>query len=481
MTTKAVEKANKALAVEIIQAETRMIQIPPGMDYDEAITWLKRKRDEDNREVAIRRIINAHPFDAAYCLGIAAKRMFGFGDLRSPTWFEKMYEGKPPPHIISVPKNAQGDTAPVMWGDIQFPGIDGYITTTIAVVRDKFVLVVAGEIRRKHERIISELLDLTEEIIDSESLYRGKAVRVEFIPPSECNDITDLAPVFMNLTGIDRTSVIFSADTGDAIMTNLFTPIMHTDMCRAAHVPIKRGVLLVGKYGTGKTLTANVTAWLCEQHGWTFVYAKSVKQLPAAIEFAKRYQPSVVFAEDLDEVVTKGRDREINAMLNTIDGIDNKTNEVMVVLTTNHVDRINPAMLRPSRLDAVIVVEPPDAHAAVSLVERYGGELLDDSDMTEVGRKLAGHIPAVIQEVVERSKLGAIAHGNDKISAQDLLGAAQTMTRQIELIEPEILDDREPIERAADSIADALRGKPRTNGQTKRYTPRDTEREEIPF
>jgi transitional endoplasmic reticulum ATPase len=451
------QRKKAATRVEILAAETKMISLPDGMGYDEAIRWLERQRDLEQREVDINRVVDAHPFDAAYCLGMAITDMFGFGDMRNPTMMERIFQGKAPPRIMSIPSDSKGTTVPVMWGDIQFPGINGYITTAIAVVRGRFCLRITGSIQRKFERIVAELIDLTEQYLETRSLYKGKALRVTFEDPENVTAIEDLAPEFMDLTNVTEDSIIFSKQTGDEIATNLFTPIKHTDKCRAAGIPIKRGVLLCGKYGTGKTLTANVTGALCEEHEWTFIYAKSVSQLDSALEFAKRYQPAVVFAEDLDEVVTKGRDAQVNAMLNTIDGIDNKTSDVMVVLTTNHVERINPAMLRPSRLDAVIVVEPPDQEAAVRLMRRYAkGRIAEDEDLTEAGRFLAGHIPAIIQEVVERSKLGAIYRGNRMVSGPDLLQAAATMRNQIELIKPEATDERSDIEKAAGVLAQAL-------------------------
>lgn len=450
-------KTKLASRVEVLTSQTRVISLPEGVDYNEAITWLKRKRDEEEREVNINRTVDGHPFDAAHCLGLAITSMFGFGDMRSPTAREKFFEGRPEPTLLSIPIDAKGNTVPVMWGDIQFPGIEGYVTTGIAVVRNRFCLRVAGKVKRKHERIVAELMDLTEQFLKTDSIYKGSALRVSFQSPDEVSSIEDLAPQFMDLVGIQESDIIFADETKEAIHTNLFTPIKHTEACRAAGVPIKRGVLLCGKYGTGKTLTANVTASLCEKNGWTFIYAKSISELDSAIEFAKRYQPAVVFAEDLDEVVTKGRDAMVNKMLNTIDGIDNKTSDVMVVLTTNHVERINPAMLRPSRLDALIVVEPPDAKAAEMLLRRYGkGQIAEGEDLTEVGNFLAGHIPAIIQEIVERSKLGAIYHNRTSITAKDLLSAAGTMENQINLIKPEVIDEREPIERGMDSIAAAL-------------------------
>ena len=109
----------------------------------------------------------------------------------------------------------------------------------------------------------------------------------------------------------------------------------------------------------------------------------------------------------------------------------------MVILTTNAVENINKAMLRPGRLDAVINFERPDAYTAERLIRYYGGELVPQhEDLQAVGVALAGQIPAVIRECVERAKLSAIKlYGSaGLIDAAALLDAAEGMQWQLALL-----------------------------------------------
>ena len=76
------------------------------------------------------------------------------------------------------------------------------------------------------------------------------------------------------------------------------------------------------------------------------------------------------------------------------------------MLTTNHLENINPAMLRPGRLDSIINVLPPDAEAVSRLFHLYGGSTIAaDEDLSKAADLLSGTIPAVIAEVVKRAKL----------------------------------------------------------------------------
>ena len=183
-----------------------------------------------------------------------------------------------------------------------------------------------------------------------------------------------------------------------------------------------------------------MTAQEATKANWTYVSIKDARGLGEAIRFARQYQPAVIFCEDVDrEVSGEERTHQLDAILNTIDGIESKGTEIMVVLTNNHADNINRAMLRPGRLDAVIHVSPPDAEAATRLIGIYGGAMIvAGEDLTPVGAALAGRIPAMIREVVERSKLHAInrAGGADGsyVTTADLLASAHEMNAHLELL-----------------------------------------------
>jgi transitional endoplasmic reticulum ATPase len=197
--------------------------------------------------------------------------------------------------------------------------------------------------------------------------------------------------------------------------------------------------LLEGPYGTGKTLAATVTAKKCEANGWTFITVGRVTALEGALQFAVAYQPCVVFVEDIDREMAGERTAQMDDILNKIDGIISKGAEIMVVLTSNAAENINRAMLRPGRLDAVLHIGPPDADAVQKLLRVYGRKLIKPGeDLTQAGLALAGRIPAVIREVVERSKLYAIgrAPGADfYLTDMDIVRSAAGMAHHLELLE----------------------------------------------
>lgn len=213
-------------------------------------------------------------------------------------------------------------------------------------------------------------------------------------------------------------------------------------------------------HNTGKTMAAYVMAKICENFGWTFIYLENTGDINQAVFFAQQYQPAVIFAEDIDSVMGEKRTNYVNQVLNTIDGVASKNSEIMVVFTTNHIDKVNSALLRPGRLDAVISVTPPDAKAAEALLRLYGRNLINPKeDLSGPANMLSGKIPAIIREVVERSKLISIVANKGKdfvIGANELTQSASMMLNQIKLIEPRPDDTRSDVEKAAGVLADGL-------------------------
>jgi transitional endoplasmic reticulum ATPase len=173
------------------------------------------------------------------------------------------------------------------------------------------------------------------------------------------------------------------------------------------------------------------------------VYCPRADELADAVTFARQYQSPacVLFCEDIDRVTDGERDAEVDDILNIIDGIDSKSSHLIIVLTTNKLGSIEPAMLRPGRLDAVINVTPPDDHAVERLLRVYGGDAIrPDTDLAMASRALQGRIPAVIAEVINRAKLAQLRRQErgtkvSELSEDAIIEAANTMRAQLDLLD----------------------------------------------
>lgn len=412
------------------------------MSYDEAIEWLRRMKKDEETPVDVFHKIQCAPLDGAVAFHRALKKIYGWTQQVTipPAGF---FDPPKPPVVIGVDLGG-GETMQVTLGGIMIPGVEGRLEASITARDGNPCFILGGEVLKRHEKEIKVLMEETKRQLKENSIYKGRAIRVSWgwLDRGDKYDSILHAPQFMELSGVAETDLIFGEKVLNDLKIGLFTPIEHSQACREAGVPLKRGVLLYGPYGTGKTMTAHVAALKAAKNGWTFIYLDDADNLQRALRLAADYAPAVVFAEDIDRIMSGERSLDMDDILNTLDGVDTKGAEIITVFTTNHLEDINPATLRMGRLDTLVHVTPPDAKAAAKLVELYGRGLLEeDTDLEVVGVHLEGKIPAFIREATERGKIAAIARLGDgdikgKVLGSDIISAAQAMERHADLLEP---------------------------------------------
>jgi transitional endoplasmic reticulum ATPase len=445
---------------DVLRTGDRII-IPEGVTIDQVIDLLNRRKQFEEEETVISREFPVFPLDGAVALDRVLHNLYGWAPaVATPGFFTSN-----PPQLIAV-NISHNEVKQVPWGRFKLPNVEGHVDTSVAR-GDTGCLIfkVVATVKRKNEEQVQRLFEEISKEVKAHSIYRGKAIKIRF-RDDDGEPLAMPKPIFMDTSGIREDQLIYSKHVFDAVNTNLFTPIRKASDCIANGIPLKRGVLLGGTYGTGKTLAALVASKIATDNGITYIYAERSDEFKDALEFAKQYQSpaSVLFIEDIDREITGGRTHEMDSVLNTIDGVDSKRHNIIVVVTTNALDKVNKAMLRPGRLDAVINITPPDGEAVTRLIHQYGGGLVRrDADLTEVGKTLAGQIPAVIEEVVKRAKLSQLTlqpagEPLTEITPDALLEAARTMAMQVELLRgTEPVPDHSPLEtRLQKVVNDAL-------------------------
>ncbi|MEN3537335.1 proteasome ATPase [Microbispora sp. ZYX-F-249] len=212
-------------------------------------------------------------------------------------------------------------------------------------------------------------------------------------------------------------------------------PYLHADLFREHKLRPPKGVLLYGPPGCGKTLIAKAVAnslakQVAEKTGQSgksfFLNIKGPELLnkyvgeterhirlvfQRAREKASEGTPVIVFFDEMDSIFrTRGsgvssdvENTIVPQLLSEIDGVEGLEN-VIVIGASNREDMIDPAILRPGRLDVKIKIERPDAEAAKDIFSKYivNDLPLHPDDLTEHGDSREGTIAAMIQRVVER-------------------------------------------------------------------------------
>jgi cell division protease FtsH len=265
---------------------------------------------------------------------------------------------------------------------------------------------------------------------DELNAFRGKVVSFDFSQHGE------LGIAFHPLPVIARDDVVLPAADLAAIERHVIGVADHADALVAAGHQLKRGLLLHGPPGTGKTYTV---MYLCNRMpGRTTVLLTGVGEgaLGPAIALARRLQPSTVVLEDVDLVAMErsyhpgGQHPLLFQLLNEMDGLDADA-DIAFVLTTNRPELLEPALAqRPGRVDLAVEISLPDADRRRLLLARYFRDTPTDPDL-DLDPFVAptdGQPASFVKELARRALLEALGSGEAVVRAAHVEAALADLT-----------------------------------------------------
>merc|ERR1712157_70367 len=215
-------------------------------------------------------------------------------------------------------------------------------------------------------------------------------------------------------------------------------PLTQFELYKSIGIDPPRGVLLYGPPGCGKTMLAkavahHTTANFIRVVGSEFVQkylGEGPRMVRDVFRLARENAPCVVFIDEIDAIATKrfdaqtGADREVQRilleLLTQMDGFDQTTN-VKVIMATNRQDTLDPALLRPGRLDRKIEFPLPDRRQKRLIFQACTAKMnlsdeLDLEDFVARPDKISG---AQISSICQEAGLQVVRHNRYVIMPQD--------------------------------------------------------------
>lgn len=249
---------------------------------------------------------------------------------------------------------------------------------------------------------------------------------------------------FLPRPSLQATDVVLPEGVLNLIERHVVRSAAQTDTLRRYGQHLKRGLLLYGAPGTGKTHTVRyLLSRLPECTVFVLSGVAMFKYLRATTALARRLAPSVVVVEDVD-LIAHDRSHSpdgnpiLYELLNEMDGIGSEA-DVTFVLTTNRVEVMEEALTqRPGRVDLAVEVPKPDEECRERLLRLYAaGTPLDLPSADRVVAATEGVTASFIKELVRRAVLRHVDEGGtmDETVVQaalaELTAERQALTRSI--------------------------------------------------
>jgi DNA polymerase III delta prime subunit len=265
--------------------------------------------------------------------------------------------------------------------------------------------------------------------------------------------------VFHRRPTLTPDDIVLPTGVLDRVQRHIAGVARHRDRLRASGQHLKRGLLLHGPPGTGKTHTVRFLLGALPDVTVVLLAGPSIQYVSEAAKMARALQPALVVLEDCD-LVAESRDHYPGSqpllfeVLEALDGLSDDA-DVAFLLTTNRADVLEPALAqRPGRIDLAVEVPLPEEDARRRLFALYARSLpLSRPALDRAAARTDGTTASFAKELIRRAVLIAAEAGRDTTDVDldqaldEMLSEAQAFTRSLlgsTSIEPTLSDAPHP-------------------------------------
>lgn len=267
-----------------------------------------------------------------------------------------------------------------------------------------------------------DVIDLEDETIDAEILDSMAVTQDHFRFALGSTNPSALRETVVEVPNVKWEDIGGLEDVKRELKETVQYPIEHPELFEKFGMSASKGVLFYGPPGCGKTLLAKAIANECQSNFisvkgpelLTMWFGESEGNVRNVFDKARAAAPCVLFFDELDSIA-KARggsagdaggaaDRVINQILTEMDGVGKKKN-VFVIGATNRPDIIDPAIMRPGRLDQLVYIPLPDEPSRLAILKANLKKtpVAKDVDLSYMAKLLVGFSGADLTEICQRA------------------------------------------------------------------------------
>jgi cell division protease FtsH len=298
--------------------------------------------------------------------------------------------------------------------------------------------VIRIEVVSKQQQTAEKLLRQLRDLKDQLNVYRGQMLSL-----TACDD-GSIQIDFLARDKVKRQDIVMPKGVLESIERHVIDIGRHRESLLALGQHLKRGVLLHGAPGTGKTMTIRYLASRLVDTTVIVLTGRALAAVKPSAEMARMLHPALLVIEDVDLIAEERHQPGMESnpllftLLNEMDGISGDA-DVAFLLTTNRADLLEPALAqRPGRIDLAVEVPLPDAACRRRLLRRYGAPLgLSFAESGDLVASLDGVAASFIKELLRKAALAALVAGEtvteDHVRAAlaELVSERASLTRTI--------------------------------------------------
>ncbi|WP_088311430.1 CDC48 family AAA ATPase [Novosphingobium sp. B 225] len=323
-------------------------------------------------------------------------------------------------------------------------------------------------------RRIMPQLDLEAQTVPPHVLESLNVTRDDFLAALKRVQPSAMREVMVQVPNIGWADIGGADEAQEKLREGIELPLKNPDAFRRLGIRPAKGFLLYGPPGTGKTLLAKAVAKESEANFISIKssdllskwYGESEQQISRLFARARQVAPCVIFIDEIDSLVpARGSGanepqvtaRVVNTLLAEMDGME-ELSSVVLIGATNRPGLVDPALLRPGRLDELVYVGTPDAKGRERILKIHTAKmpLAKDVDLGAIAAQAERFTGADLEDLTRRAGLNAIrrqgANAN-KVNAADFAEAlAESRATVSEEMEGEYLKMKGELKKRAAQV-----------------------------